>query len=98
MPDSSLRGKLPRAIFRVSITTFLATLLSFAISLFFALVAILLINLSRGGGVSMTLSYRHFAFPAAIGVLVVTFITAVILEIRKARREQAAPRRMHRAA
>ncbi len=98
MPSSSLRSKLLRAIFRVGITTFLATLISFAISLFFALAAILLVNLTRGGGVNTTLAYRHFAFPIAMSVLMITLVTAVILEIRAARREQSAPRRMHRAA
>ncbi len=97
MPEDTLRRKLPRAIFRVGMTTFLATLISFAISLCFSLITLLIVNLVRGGGVNMTSAYRHIAFPVAMGVLVITFITAVILEIRAARREQAS-HQVHRAA
>jgi hypothetical protein len=70
------------AIFRVAVTTFLATAVSFAIALFFGIVTILVANLFHGGVANMTNAYRRVAFPIAMAVLGASFIFSVFVEIR----------------
>jgi hypothetical protein len=96
MSDAS--KKLAGSIFRVAIITFLATVISFAVSLFLAIVTILLVNMIRGGGVNMAHAYRHFAFPIAMVVMVISFITALRLEVIEARRQRTATRSLPRVA
>jgi hypothetical protein len=74
------------AVGRVFLITFLATLISFAISLFFGIVTIVLANMFKGGGIDMAHAYRDIAFPVAIAVMVVAFTIAVVNEIRTYRR------------
>lgn len=76
----------PLLVLRVGIITFLATIVSFAIALFFGIVTILLVAMIRGGPLNMAYAYRYVAFPIAVCVLVVAFVVALIYEIRTARR------------
>ncbi len=76
------------AAIRVVIITVLATLLTFVVSLFLSVVAILLINMIRGGGINMAVAYRHIALPIAIAALVVAFVVALVYELRYTRRKR----------
>jgi uncharacterized membrane protein len=84
-------------IFRVIFVTFLATLLAFCIGLFFGIVGVVLTKMIRGTSTpSMAAAYRHVALPIAVAALVVTFIVALISEIRhyqaERQRDRLAPR------
>ncbi|MFB3917187.1 MAG: hypothetical protein ACE14M_10690 [Terriglobales bacterium] len=77
----------PLLVLRVCVVTFLATIVSFAVALFFGIVTILLVAMIRGGAaINMSYAYRYVAFPVAVGVLVLAFISALIFEVREARR------------
>jgi TRAP-type C4-dicarboxylate transport system permease small subunit len=90
--------KLAGAIFRVVIITFLATLMSFAVALFFGIVGILLANLTHLGSVNITSAYRHFAFPVAMTVMVIAFISELTLELREGRQTRTAARERSKVA
>ena len=76
---------LPFAVLRVAGATFLITALSFALALFFGIVGVLLVDMFRGGSVNLAYSYRHIAFPIALGVLWVAFVLSLMAEIRNYR-------------
>jgi TRAP-type C4-dicarboxylate transport system permease small subunit len=77
------------AVFRAVAVTFLATLLAFCISLFFGIVGVLLTKMIRGTPTpDLDVAYRHIAFPIAIAALVVTFVVALITEVRQYRQER----------
>ncbi len=83
------RHKAVWAVFRVVAVTFLATLLAFCISLFFGIVGVVLTKMIRGTPTpDMSIAYRHIAFPIAIVALVVTFIIALVTEVRHYRQER----------
>jgi TRAP-type C4-dicarboxylate transport system permease small subunit len=83
---------------RVVVTTILLTLLAFVVSLFLAIVGILLVNMFRGGGINMAAAYRQIALPIAIVVLVVAFAATLITEVRHLRRLRAQTTSYRRAA
>ena len=85
-------------VFRICAVTFLATVISFALALFFGIVTILLIAMLRGGAMDMTHAYRHVALPVALVVLVASFITSLITEMRGARRQKTEELRFRRVA
>lgn len=88
MVIQSKQPKLKWMIFRVVVTTFLATAVSFAVALFFSIVTLLLTDLFQGGVANMTTAYRRVAFPVAMAVLGVSFIFSVYVEIRDYRRSR----------
>jgi membrane protein YdbS with pleckstrin-like domain len=67
---------------RVLVITFAVSALSFALLLLLGIVGTALWYAVRGQPLVMTHAYRSFAIPAVKVVAAVTFIGAVILEIR----------------
>ncbi|HEY6764090.1 MAG TPA: hypothetical protein VI386_04910 [Candidatus Sulfotelmatobacter sp.] len=74
---------------RVSLITFVGTLLSFAVILFLAITGTVMVSKLRGVHPDMTVAYRVIALPAAVAVGVAILVTALILEIRRYRRMKA---------
>ncbi|SRR5579871_2696749 len=70
---------------RALVLTFAFTLMSFAISLFLGILGVIVASALRGVHPNMTLAYRKVAFPIAVIVAVVVFISALIMEIRRYR-------------
>ena len=68
--------------FRILLITFLATLLSFAISMFIGLLGTVLWAGLHHTAPKLTPVYRHFAPPIAIVIGVIVLIAATIHEIR----------------
>jgi hypothetical protein len=74
---------------RVVLVTFLGTLLSFAFSLFFGIVALLIVWKFHGTHPNMAVAYRRFAVPSAcIGGFVI-FVMTLVTEIRQYRQSKA---------
>lgn len=88
MPATQIRSHGPRWYLipvRVALVAFLATLLSFAVSL---LVGILGVSIHAGvSGIhpNMTIAYRHIALPTAMVVAGLALITMTVWEIRNYR-------------
>ncbi len=74
------------ALVRVVVIAVLTTLLSFVVSLFLSVIGIMLVNVSRGGGIDVTIAYRRIAFPIAIAAFVIAFGVVLVLELRHLRR------------
>lgn len=92
MAISSNRVKQPRlalAIARALLVAFLATLLSFAISLLLAIVGITIYARVHGATPDMTFAYRHIAAPIAITVGAIVLVLSTALEIRHYRHSKA---------
>ena len=84
---------------RIVLITFLATLVTFAVALFFGIASMVLLSLIRGGSVNMANAYRHVAVPAAALALVIALLLATRNEVREYRQASAAYlRRRSRAA
>jgi uncharacterized membrane protein len=77
------------AAVRIVLITVITTLFCFAIALFFSIVGVFLADIARHGRVDMSIAYRHIAFPIAVGVLVIAFVSALVSEIRRYRRARA---------
>lgn len=86
------------SVVRVILISVLLTLLCFAIALFAGIVGIVLANLTRGGGLSLSLAYRHIAFPVAIIALVISLTGMGMTEIREFRCRHAKYESWRRAA
>jgi hypothetical protein len=87
------------AIARALVLTVLIALLAFAVSLFLAIVGIVLVAMVRGGAVDMAFAYRHVAAPLAVIVFCVTLVYLLISAVRDVRRSRAAATpAKHRAA
>jgi len=67
---------------RILLITFLGTLISFAVSLLFALVGIVVFAAMRGVRPDMRIAYRHVALPIALVAGSIIFILATVTEIR----------------
>ena len=67
---------------RILLITFLGTLISFAVSLLFALVGIVVLAAMRGVRPDMRIAYRHVALPIALVAGSIIFILATVTEIR----------------
>jgi len=74
---------------RIFLLTFIGTLSAFAVSLFLAILGIMLIAALRGGRPDITLAYRHIAVPMALVAGGIIFIFATALEIRHYRQHKA---------
>jgi hypothetical protein len=74
---------------RVLLLTFLLTLLSFAASLLFGILGIVIVAALRGIHPNMPAAYRHIALPVAAVVAAVTLISASVIEIRRYRQTKA---------
>jgi hypothetical protein len=67
---------------RVLLITFIGTLLSFAVSLFLAIVGTVVVSAMRGAHPDMRVAYRWVALPAAIVAGSIIFVLVLITEIR----------------
>lgn len=67
---------------RVLLITFLGTLISFAVSLLFALVGIVVVAAMHGVHPNMRIAYRNIALPVALVAGGIIFIWATVTEIR----------------
>jgi hypothetical protein len=74
---------------RIFLLTFIGTLSAFAVSLFLAILGIMLIASLRGGRPDITLAYRHIAVPMALVAGGIIFLFATALEIRHYRQHKA---------
>jgi hypothetical protein len=74
---------------RVLLVTFLLTLLSFAVSLFVAIVTMFFGAVVSGSRPNMPIAYRHVALPFAASMAVVVLIVASVVEIRRFRQARA---------
>ena len=83
---------------RVLLITGLLTLLCFAVGLFAGIVGIALANAIRGGGLSLSLAYRHIAFPIAMVGLGISLIGMSVTEVREFRRRRMEYRNWRSAA
>ncbi len=67
---------------RVFVVTFVGTLLSFSVSLLFAILGTVLVAALRGAHPDMRIAYRHIALPMALVAGSIIFVLALITEIR----------------
>jgi ABC-type nickel/cobalt efflux system permease component RcnA len=67
---------------RVLLMTFIGTLLSFAVSLLFGIVGIVIVSALRHVSPNMTVAYRQIALPTAIVAGSIIFVLALTMEIR----------------
>lgn len=74
---------------RVLLLTILGTLLSFAISLFLAIIGTMVVAAVRGTHPDMRLSYLQIALPMALVAGSIIFVLAVALEVRHYRQMKA---------
>jgi hypothetical protein len=79
-------------VVRVAVITILAALLTFAVTLFFGITGIVLVDMLRGGGINLAAAYRHVALPIAVAALVIALIATLVTEIKHYRRALAAAR------
>src|SRR5262249_14067668 len=74
---------------RVLLFTFLAALLSFAISLLCGILGIVIVSAARGARPNLPFAYRHIALPIAIAAAAVVLVWATIIEVRQYRQARA---------
>ncbi|MGO8795227.1 MAG: hypothetical protein ACLQLC_10425 [Candidatus Sulfotelmatobacter sp.] len=67
---------------RVLLVTFIGTLISFAVSLFFGIIGTVAVSAARHVQPNMTLAYRMIALPTAVVAGIIIFVLALALEIR----------------
>ena len=67
---------------RVGLATFIGTLLTFAVSLLFAILGTVILASLRGVHPDMRIAYRHIALPIGVVAGGIIFVLTVIMEIR----------------
>ncbi len=67
---------------RVAVLTFLGTLISFAVTLFLAILGTVIVAALRGVHPDMRVAYRHIALPVALVAGSIIFVLALVMEIR----------------
>lgn len=86
------------AVVRVVLVSALLTLLCFAVALFAGIVGIALANLVRGGGMSLSLAYRHVALPFAVFAFAISLIAMGLTEKRQFKHRRSEYENWRRAA
>jgi hypothetical protein len=74
---------------RVSLVTFLLTLLAFAASLLLGILKLTISARLDGVSPNMTIAYRHIALPFASAVALIALISTSVIEIRHYRQSKA---------
>ena len=74
---------------RVLVVTFLLTLLSFAVSLFLAIVGLVITGAVTGSRPNMPTAYGRVALPFAAAVALLVLIATTVVEIRRFRQAKA---------
>jgi len=80
------RGRQPSLLLvpvRVVLYTFLATLLSFAVSLLLGILGMVIVGVVRGVHPDLRFAYKHVALPVAIVMAGLALISATVVEIRQ---------------
>lgn len=67
---------------RALFVTFLATLLTFAVTLFGSILTVVIVAAVRGHNPDLRFAYRHVALPVAIAVGAIGLILSLTMEIR----------------
>ncbi|MGA8620490.1 MAG: hypothetical protein WB660_18445 [Candidatus Sulfotelmatobacter sp.] len=73
---------------RVILVTFIGTLISFAVSLLFGILGIVVGSSLRHVNPNMTVAYRQIALPAAVVAGSIIFVLALAMEIRHYRQSK----------
>lgn len=92
MTGSAIRVPQPRWVMiplRVFIVTFLLTVLSFAVSLFLAIIGLVIAGERAGTKPHMPIAYRQVALPFAMAMALLVLIVATVVEIRRYRQAKA---------
>ena len=74
---------------RVLIVTFLLTVLSFAVSLFVAIVGLIIAGQAAGTKPHMPIAYRQVALPFAMAMALLVLVASAVVEIRRYRQAKA---------
>ncbi|HMK23959.1 MAG TPA: hypothetical protein VK466_16615 [Terriglobales bacterium] len=74
---------------RALFVTFLLTLLSFAVTLFVTILAMVVAAALRHTTPNLPFAYRHVAFPVALGVGSMVLLVSLVVEIRQLRQARA---------
>jgi hypothetical protein len=74
---------------RVVLVTFIGTLLSFAVSLFLAILGTVIVARIRSLHPDMTIAYRHIALPMTLVAGGIIFVLALVMEVRHYRQTRA---------
>jgi hypothetical protein len=67
---------------RVALVTFIGTLLTFAVSLLFAIFGTVILASLKGIHPDMRIAYRHVALPIAVIAGSIIFVVTLVMEIR----------------
>jgi hypothetical protein len=79
----------------VVLVTGIVTLLSFAVSLFLGILAVMIGSWIRGVAPNMALAYRHIATPVAVVVGAIALLSATVIEVGHYRQASALARIEH---
>ena len=80
------RTRLPRwagIVVRVVLLTMVGTLLTFAVTLLFAILATVIVSAWRGVHPDMRIAYRDIALPVGMVAALVLLLTRTVLEVRE---------------
>ena len=92
MSGSATRVPQPRWVMiplRVLIVTFLLTVLSFAVSLFLAIIGLVIAGEAAGTKPHMPIAYRQVALPFAMAMALLVLVVTTVVEIRRYRQAKA---------
>lgn len=90
MPQEvSIRPRWTTIPFRVVATTFLFTLLSFAVSLLLSIMGTIVYSQVKHVAPNLPFAYRHIAFPIAISCGAIALVLSLTMEIRYYRQNKA---------
>jgi hypothetical protein len=67
---------------RVALVTFIGTLLSFSVTLLFAIFGTVILAALHGTHPDMRIAYRHIALPIALVAGGIIFVSVLVMEIR----------------
>lgn len=74
---------------RVLIVTFLLTVLAFAVSLFLAIIGLVIAGEAAGTKPEMRFAYRQVALPFAMAMALLGLVVTTVVEIRRYRQAKA---------
>lgn len=88
MPPNSRAPRWYAIPVRVLLMTFIGTLLSFAVSLLFGIIGMVIVAALRHVNPDMTFAYRHIALPVAMVAGSIIFVLALTMEVRHYRQSK----------
>jgi hypothetical protein len=84
------KPRLPGVFFRAVLITAVLTLLTFAVSLLFAIIGMSLYGTMAGHHPDMANAYRYVALPVALAAAAVALVGALVFEVKRYRQRLAA--------